>query len=117
MAALVTEVSCYAAVVAYGTRQGYAPTVWGSDAACYVQDALVVATISFFRKFPLLKVSILASAWLALQALLFSDAMPLWLLAKFQVRPGGASTWSVANFREMRLQSCNCLMMIFCAAC
>lgn len=86
LAALVTEVSCYAAAVAYGTRSGYLPTVWGSDLACHAQDSLVIATIAVLRKLPVLQTSVLVAAWLALQATLFTPVIPLAILAKFQVR-------------------------------
>jgi hypothetical protein len=39
---VVTEVSCYAAMAAYAIRQGYAPTIWGCEAACWVQDMTLV---------------------------------------------------------------------------
>lgn len=39
---LVTEVSCYAAAVAYGSRRGYACTLWGSDLACWTQDSILI---------------------------------------------------------------------------
>ena len=86
LAALITEVSCYAAAVAYGTRSGYLPTVWGSDLACHLQDSLVIGTIAVLRKLPLLQTGAFVALWLGLQATLFTPVMPLWLLAKFQVR-------------------------------
>jgi hypothetical protein len=91
LAALFTEVSCYACSVAYGVRQGYVPAIWGSDMACWTQDLMLLAMVAYMRKLDLSKVAMIGAAWLGLQAMVFSSAMPIWLLAKFQVRTCHAS--------------------------
>jgi hypothetical protein len=78
--------------------------------ACYVQDGLVISTIAFLRKFPLLKVSLFGSVWLALQAALFTEAVPLWLLAKFQV-------WPLRLLAKLRSGPFGCLQSVGSAHC
>lgn len=83
--ALITEVSCYAAAVAYGSRREYPCTMWGSDLACWLQDSILIGMIAALRGFPVVKTAGLIAAWMVLQACLFTPLMPMWFLAKFQV--------------------------------
>jgi hypothetical protein len=53
--------------------------------ACWTQDLMLLAMVAYMRKLDLSKVAAIGAAWLGLQAMVFSSAMPIWLLAKFQV--------------------------------
>ena len=85
MTSLVTEVSCYAAMMGYMTRSAYSPLIWGSEAACWVQDTTLLFMVAVLRKYPVARTTAIAAVWLGLQALVMSPVMPLWVLAKFQV--------------------------------
>jgi hypothetical protein len=84
---LVTEVSCYAAVTAYAVRKGYSAFLWGSEAACWLQDSALITMLAVLRGLPVVQTCALVAGWLVLQAVLFTDRIPMWLLTKFQVRP------------------------------
>jgi PQ loop repeat len=85
LASLITEVSCYAGMTAYAIRKGYACFLWGSEAACYLQDSFLIAMVVVLRRLPRLQVACAAAVWLGAQALLFTEAVPMWLLSKFQI--------------------------------
>lgn len=85
-AALATEVSCYACTVAYGIRKGYAITLWGSELACWLQDATLLALVARLRGARIPAMTAICVGWIALKSVLFTELVPMWFLAKFQVR-------------------------------
>lgn len=85
-AALATEVSCYACTVAYGIRKGYAVTLWGSELACWLQDATLLVLVARLRGARIPAMIAISIGWLALKSVLFTELVPMWFLSKFQVR-------------------------------
>lgn len=87
MTSLITEVSCYSAMIAYMSRSAYSALIWGSEAACWVQDSSLLLMVAILRQWPVGRTVAVGGVWLGLQAVLLSPAMPIWVLAKFQVCP------------------------------
>lgn len=88
MTSLITEVSCYSAMIGYMSRSAYSILIWGSEAACWVQDTSLLLMVAILRKYPVGRTTAIAAVWLGLQSLMLSPIVPTWVLAKFQIMAG-----------------------------